>query len=88
MQSRKTQPNVSRGQAAMRSAAQAAVETLEGRALLSAVLLSDGVLTLSGDELIIRIGGYRRHILLPEALRGGAIKATREGEHLIVRQRV
>lgn len=45
-------------------------------------------LTLSGDELIIRIGSYRRHILLPEALRGGAIKATREGEYLIVRKRV
>jgi anion-transporting ArsA/GET3 family ATPase len=45
-------------------------------------------LTLSGDELIIRIGVYRRHILLPEALRGGAIKATREGEHLIVRRRL
>jgi arsenite-transporting ATPase len=44
-------------------------------------------LTLSGDELIIRIGGYRRHILLPEGLRGSAIKATREGEHLIVRKR-
>jgi anion-transporting ArsA/GET3 family ATPase len=44
-------------------------------------------LTLSGDELIIRIGTYRRHILLPEALRGGAIKATREGEYLIVRKR-
>jgi anion-transporting ArsA/GET3 family ATPase len=45
-------------------------------------------LTLSGDELIIRIGTYRRHILLPEELRGGAIKATREGDHLIVRKRV
>jgi HSP20 family molecular chaperone IbpA len=45
-------------------------------------------LTLSGDELIIRIGTYRRHILLPEGLRGGAIKATREGNHLIVRKRV
>jgi len=44
-------------------------------------------LTLSGDELIIRIGAYRRHILLPEALRGGPIKATREREHLIVRRR-
>jgi arsenite-transporting ATPase len=44
-------------------------------------------LTLSGDELIIRIGAYRRHILLPEGLRGSAIKATREGEHLIVRKR-
>ena len=45
-------------------------------------------LTLSGDELIIRIGSYRRHMLLPDALRGGAIKATREGDHLIVRRRV
>jgi arsenite/tail-anchored protein-transporting ATPase len=44
-------------------------------------------LTLSGDELIVRIGAYRRHILLPEGLRGGAIKATREGEYLIVRKR-
>jgi arsenite/tail-anchored protein-transporting ATPase len=44
-------------------------------------------LTLSGDELIIRIGSYRRHILLPETLRGGAIKATREGDYLIVRKR-
>jgi anion-transporting ArsA/GET3 family ATPase len=44
-------------------------------------------LTLSGDELILRIGSYRRHILLPEALRGGAIKATREGEYMIVRKR-
>jgi arsenite/tail-anchored protein-transporting ATPase len=45
-------------------------------------------LTLSGDELIVRVGGYRRHILLPEALRGiSNIKATREGEYLIVRRR-
>jgi anion-transporting ArsA/GET3 family ATPase len=45
-------------------------------------------LTLSGDELIVRVGGYRRHILLPETLRGiSAIKATREGEHLVVRKR-
>jgi len=45
-------------------------------------------LTLSGDELIVRVGGYRRHILLPEALRGiSNIKATREGERLIVRRR-
>jgi arsenite/tail-anchored protein-transporting ATPase len=44
-------------------------------------------LTLSGDELIVRIGSYRRHLLLPERLRGGAIKATREGEYLIVRKR-
>jgi arsenite-transporting ATPase len=45
-------------------------------------------LTLSGEELIVRVGGYRRHLLLPEALRGmSAIKATREGEHLVVRKR-
>lgn len=45
-------------------------------------------LTISGDELIVRVGPYRRHILLPEALRGGAnIKATREGEYLVVRRR-
>jgi anion-transporting ArsA/GET3 family ATPase len=44
-------------------------------------------LTLSGDELIMRIGAYRRHILLPEGLRGGAIKATREGDFVIVRRR-
>jgi arsenite/tail-anchored protein-transporting ATPase len=44
-------------------------------------------LTLSGDELIIQIGSYRRHILLPEGLRGSAIKATREGDYVIVRKR-
>jgi arsenite/tail-anchored protein-transporting ATPase len=45
-------------------------------------------LTLSGDELIVRVGPYRRHILLPEGLRGtSAIRATREGERLIVRRR-
>ena len=45
-------------------------------------------LTLSGDELIVRVGAYRRHLLLPEALRGVAdIRATREGEYLVVRRR-
>ena len=45
-------------------------------------------LTLSGDELIVRVGGFRRHILLPERLRGVSdIKATREGEYLVVRRR-
>lgn len=45
-------------------------------------------LTMSGDELIVRIGPYRRHILLPEGLRGAtAIRATREGDLLIVRRR-
>jgi arsenite-transporting ATPase len=44
-------------------------------------------LTLSGDELIMRVGPYRRHILLPERLRGAGIKATREGDWVIVRRR-
>jgi hypothetical protein len=44
-------------------------------------------ITLSGDELIVQIGPYRRHILLPEGLRGAGIKATREGDHVIVRRR-
>jgi anion-transporting ArsA/GET3 family ATPase len=42
---------------------------------------------LSGDELILQVGPYRRHLLLPEALRGSSIKATREGEWVIVRRR-
>jgi hypothetical protein len=44
-------------------------------------------ITLSGDELILQVGPYRRHILLPDALRGSSIKATREGERVIVRRR-
>lgn len=45
-------------------------------------------LTLSGDELIIQIGPYRRHVLLPDALRGiTSIRATREGTRLVVRRR-
>jgi anion-transporting ArsA/GET3 family ATPase len=45
-------------------------------------------LTLSGDELIVQIGPYRRHILLPQELRGSSdIKATREGDRLLVRRR-
>jgi anion-transporting ArsA/GET3 family ATPase len=44
-------------------------------------------ITLSGDELIVQIGPYRRHILLPEGLRGQAIKAAREGELMVVRRR-
>lgn len=45
-------------------------------------------LTLSGDELIVRAGIYRRHILLPDGLRGvTAIRAARQGETLIVRPR-
>jgi arsenite/tail-anchored protein-transporting ATPase len=45
-------------------------------------------LTLSGDELIVRIGPYRRHLLLPEGLRGmTAIRAARQGEQLVISQR-
>ena len=44
-------------------------------------------ITLSGDELIVRVGPYRRHILLPEGLRGASIKATREGDRVVVRRR-
>ncbi|MEN9938169.1 MAG: hypothetical protein RLZZ387_4748 [Chloroflexota bacterium] len=45
-------------------------------------------LTLSGDELIVRVGPYRRHVLLPEGLRGTtAIRATREGTRLVVKRR-
>jgi arsenite-transporting ATPase len=44
-------------------------------------------LTLSGDELIMQVGPYRRHILLPEGLRGAGIRATREGDWVIVRKR-
>lgn len=45
-------------------------------------------LTLNGDELIVRVGPYRRHILLPEGLRSGVpIRAARQGETLIIRPR-
>jgi anion-transporting ArsA/GET3 family ATPase len=46
-------------------------------------------LTLSGDELIVRVGPYRRHILLPDGLRAvSAIKASKQGDTLTVRPRV
>jgi len=45
-------------------------------------------ISVSGDELIIRLGPYRRHLLLPAELRQiGSIKATRDGDLLIVQQR-
>jgi arsenite-transporting ATPase len=45
-------------------------------------------LTLSGDEMIVRAGPYRRHILLPDSLRGiSAIRAARAGDRLVVRPR-
>lgn len=52
--------------------------------------LSKGALklALSGDELIVRVGPYRRHVLLPDGLRGRTdIRATREGDRLLVRAR-
>jgi hypothetical protein len=44
-------------------------------------------ITLSGDELIMQVGPFRRHILLPESLRGASIRASREGDWVIVRRR-
>jgi anion-transporting ArsA/GET3 family ATPase len=45
-------------------------------------------LTISGDELIVQVGPYRRHVLLPDSLRGkNAIKASRDGNRLLVRLR-
>jgi anion-transporting ArsA/GET3 family ATPase len=45
-------------------------------------------LTLSGDELIVRAGPYRRHILLPDGLRGvTAIRAAKQGDTLTIRPR-
>ncbi|MEM8530431.1 MAG: ArsA-related P-loop ATPase [Chloroflexota bacterium] len=45
-------------------------------------------LTISGDDLIVRVGAYRRHILLPKELRSVSdIRATREGDLLVVQRR-
>jgi anion-transporting ArsA/GET3 family ATPase len=45
-------------------------------------------LTLSGDELVVRIGPFRRHLLLPDNLRGITnIKAVRDGDTLVIRPR-
>jgi anion-transporting ArsA/GET3 family ATPase len=45
-------------------------------------------LTLGFDELVVRAGHFRRHILLPPSLRGTTnIKATRDGEQITVRLR-
>lgn len=45
-------------------------------------------LTISGDELIVRVGPYRRHLLLPASMRGqGAIRASRDGERLVIRMK-
>jgi arsenite-transporting ATPase len=45
-------------------------------------------LTLSSDELIVRVGPYRRHVLLSDTLRTtSGIRATREGDLLVVRRK-
>lgn len=45
-------------------------------------------LTLSYDELVVRTGPYRRHILIPDWLRGTRnIRATRDGNEIIIRRR-
>lgn len=45
-------------------------------------------LTISGDELIVRVGPYRRHLLLPASMRGqGSVRASRDGDRLIIRMR-
>ncbi len=45
-------------------------------------------LTISYDELVVRAGPYRRHILLPKPLRNTSnIKASRKGGQLVVRLR-
>jgi anion-transporting ArsA/GET3 family ATPase len=46
-------------------------------------------LTLSSDEIIVRVGPYRRHILLPDSMRGMTnIRAARSGDRLVIRPRV
>ncbi|NJN15645.1 MAG: hypothetical protein HC822_04800 [Oscillochloris sp.] len=44
-------------------------------------------LTISGDELIVRVGPYRRHVLLPESLRGIPVRAARQGDALVIKPR-
>ena len=78
MQSRKKYPSVPSNQAprtraALKAAAEAArprpaFEALEGRTLLSAVVLQDGVLTLTGDEArsnILRVDYYGGTNVIP-----------------------
>lgn len=56
---------------------------------LPGVQRADLNLTVSGDELIVRVGPYRRHVLLPDSIRAaqGNVKASREQEWLVVRPR-
>ncbi len=57
------------------------------RLLLPGVNRDDLSVSASNDELIISIGPYRRHLLLPAALRGAPIRAVREGDRLTLRRR-
>jgi hypothetical protein len=54
---------------------------------LPGVNRDDLSISVSGDELIVSLGPYRRHLLLPSALRGVPIRAIREGDRLTIRRR-
>ncbi|MCX7859583.1 MAG: chromosome partitioning protein [Chloroflexus sp.] len=55
--------------------------------LLPGVAREDLTISVNGDELIVSLGPYRRHLLLPAALRGAPIRAVREGDRLTIRRR-
>ncbi|WP_298821429.1 ArsA family ATPase [Chloroflexus sp.] len=55
--------------------------------LLPGVARDDLSISVSGDELIVSLGTYRRHLLLPPPLRGVPIRATREGDRLTIQRR-
>ncbi|MGC8801919.1 MAG: ArsA-related P-loop ATPase [Chloroflexus sp.] len=54
---------------------------------LPGVAREDLSISVSGDELIVSLGPYRRHLLLPTTLRGVPIRAVREGDRLTIRRR-
>src|SRR2546426_12750121 len=86
MQGRKNYPRVPPPKSALQPVGQAALETLEGRTLLSAVLFSDGVLTLTGDQdrnNIIRID-YNRGTNLT-AIANGVYRSVPRNEVGFVR---
>ncbi|MEF3274851.1 MAG: chromosome partitioning protein [Chloroflexus sp.] len=55
--------------------------------LLPGVAREDLSISVSGDELIVSLGPYRRHLLLPPALRGTPIRAIRAGDQLTIQRR-
>lgn len=57
------------------------------RLRLPGVARDDLSISVSGDELVVSLGPYRRHLLLPPGLRGVSIRAVREGDHLTIRRR-